>query len=96
MGSTRHLPDAQLEGAVRGMLHSGWVLSCCDVPLIFLWPPIKLDFFTVQFQKFVMHASNLLPNLPLFLVFQMGPLVVGNLVELHQWECVITWDMVNR
>ena len=43
-----------------------------------------------------MHAANLLPNLHLFLVFQIGPQVVGSLVELHQWERVITWDMVNR
>lgn len=42
-----------------------------------------------------MYAANLLPNLHLFLVFQIGPCVVGSLAELHQWEYGIAWDMVN-
>lgn len=65
------------------------------VCLIILCPPVNLNFFTVQFQKFITYAANLLPNLHLFLVFQMGPWVVGSLAELHQWEYGIAWDMVN-
>lgn len=80
------------------MFLSGWVhklLSCCNVHFIFLWSPVNLDFFTVWFQKFILRAANLLPNLHLFLVFPIGPWVVGSLVELYQWECVITWNMIN-
>lgn len=57
--------------------------------------PSEVRQLKVTAPQFVMHETNLLSSLCLLLVFQKRPWVVEGLVELHQWERVVMWDMGN-